>query len=116
VADIFRQHGTAYRAAHALPLGPLRVMRAIEVCRTAALGGHIEKCSHCDCSAPELSTPRNADENFISDGVWGLILYPKSTTYREFTPWRNEPDATLSTRAAFALCLTKGLTPKNPPN
>ena len=47
LADIFRQHGEAYRAAHALPLPQLRVMRAIETCRTAALGGHVEKCSHC---------------------------------------------------------------------
>jgi hypothetical protein len=47
VADIFRQHGAAYREARQLPLEQLRVMRAIEVCRTAALGGHLEKCDHC---------------------------------------------------------------------
>jgi hypothetical protein len=47
VADIFRKHGAAYRKAHPLPLEQLRVMRAIEVCRTAALGGHLEKCDYC---------------------------------------------------------------------
>src|ERR1017187_866622 len=47
VADIFRTHGAAYREAHRLPLEQLRVMIAIEVCRTAALGGHLEKCDHC---------------------------------------------------------------------
>jgi Putative transposase/Transposase zinc-binding domain len=47
VADIFRTHGAAYREAHRLPLEQLRVMRAIEVCRTAALGGHLEKCDYC---------------------------------------------------------------------
>ena len=47
LADIFRQHGAAYRAAHRLPRQQLRVMRAIEVCRTAALGGHVEECSQC---------------------------------------------------------------------
>ena len=47
VADIFRQHGAAYREAHRLPPEQLRVMRAIEVCRTAILGGHLEKCDHC---------------------------------------------------------------------
>ena len=47
LADIFRQHGQAYRDAHPLPLQQLRVMRAIEVCRTAALGGHVEQCSDC---------------------------------------------------------------------
>jgi hypothetical protein len=47
VADIFRQHGTACREAHPLPLEQLRVMRAIEICRTATLGGHLEKCDYC---------------------------------------------------------------------
>ena len=47
LADIFRQHGPAYRAAHRLRRSQLRVMRAIEVCRTAALGGHVEQCSQC---------------------------------------------------------------------
>jgi len=47
VAGIFRNHGMAYREAHKPPLEQLRVMRAIEVCRTAALGGHLEKCDHC---------------------------------------------------------------------
>src|SRR5450759_1395348 len=44
VADIVRQHGAAYRKAHPLSYEQLRVMRAIEVCRTAALGGHVEQC------------------------------------------------------------------------
>ena len=47
VADIFRQHGPAYRESHGLPANHLRVMRAIEVCRTAVLGGHKDKCDHC---------------------------------------------------------------------
>lgn len=47
LADILRQHGPSYRARHNLPLAHLKVMRAIETCRTAALGGHVEKCGHC---------------------------------------------------------------------
>jgi hypothetical protein len=49
VADIFRSAGPAYRAAHAghLSLGQLKVMTAIENCRTAALGGHVEACDDC---------------------------------------------------------------------
>jgi len=47
VADIFRQHGPAYRQSHRLPRNHLRVMRAIEVCRTAILGGHRDQCDHC---------------------------------------------------------------------
>jgi hypothetical protein len=49
VADIFRIAGPAYRAAHAghLSLHQLKVMSAIEHCRTAALGGHVESCEDC---------------------------------------------------------------------
>ena len=47
LADIFRQHGPSYRARHDLPLAHLKVMRAIETCRTAVLGGHVERCGHC---------------------------------------------------------------------
>ena len=47
LADIFRRSGASYRAAQSLPLQQLRVMRAIEVCRTAALGGHVEHYSQC---------------------------------------------------------------------
>jgi len=49
VADIFRQAGPAYRQQHAdsLSRGQRRVMGAIESCRTAALGGHVEQCDVC---------------------------------------------------------------------
>jgi hypothetical protein len=44
VADIFRAHGAAWRKANAghVSLAQLKVMSAIETCRTAALGGHVE--------------------------------------------------------------------------
>ena len=50
VADIFRAHGPAWRQAQAghISLGQLKVMSAIEACRTAALGGHVERCEDCD--------------------------------------------------------------------
>ena len=49
VADIFRAAGPAYRATHAghLSLHQLKVMSAIEQCRTAAMGGHVEACEDC---------------------------------------------------------------------
>jgi len=49
VADIFRAAGPAYRATHAghLSLHQLKVMSAIEHCRTAALGGYVEACEDC---------------------------------------------------------------------
>jgi hypothetical protein len=49
VADIFRAAGPAYRAAHAghLSLHQLKIMSAVEQCRTAAMGGHVEACTDC---------------------------------------------------------------------
>lgn len=49
VADIFRAAGPAYRATHEghLSLAQLKVMSAVEQCRTAALGGHVEACEDC---------------------------------------------------------------------
>ncbi len=49
VAAIFRRHGDAYRAAHGAHMGRVehRIMGAIEACRTAVLGGHIEACNNC---------------------------------------------------------------------
>jgi len=55
VADIFRASGVAYRAANAghLSFGQLKVMAAIEACRTAALGGHVSACA--DCGAIDIA-------------------------------------------------------------
>jgi len=49
VADIFREHGPAWRQSHAghISLGQLKVMSAIERCRSAALGGHVLCCEDC---------------------------------------------------------------------
>jgi len=49
VADIFRAHGAAWRAANAghISLNQFKVMSAIERCRTAALGGHVARCADC---------------------------------------------------------------------
>jgi Putative transposase/Transposase zinc-binding domain len=51
VADIFRRHGQAWRQANAghVSLGQLKVMSAIENCRTAALGGHVTRCENDEC-------------------------------------------------------------------
>ncbi len=49
VADAFRLYGDAYRQTHAssMSLDQLRIMKDIETCRTAALGGHVEACEEC---------------------------------------------------------------------
>ena len=61
VADVFRQHGEAYRRAHDGRLGRVerRMMRAVELCRTAALGGHVEACDDCGLTRCAYNSCRN---------------------------------------------------------
>src|SRR5882762_5024838 len=61
VADVFRRHGDAYRRAHDAHLGRIerRVMSAIELCRTAALGGHTEACAECGLVRCAYNSCRN---------------------------------------------------------
>jgi hypothetical protein len=59
VADIFRAHGEAYRQSHALTSQQLKVMRAIETCRTSVLGGHLDVCTACGHSTPAYNSCRN---------------------------------------------------------
>ena len=59
VADIFRQHGHDFRFAHRLLPEQRRVMRAIERCRTAALGGHVEQCDACSHQRIAYNSCRN---------------------------------------------------------
>lgn len=61
VAEIFRRHGDAYRHAHEGHLGRVerRVMSAIETCRTAALGGHVERCEDCGLIRIAYNSCRN---------------------------------------------------------
>ena len=61
VADIFRRFGPAWRAANAghLSLAQRRVMRAVELCRTAELGGHVEQCADCAHTRIAYNSCRN---------------------------------------------------------
>ena len=59
VADIFRLYGEEYCSRHPLPLSHLKVMQSIEVCRTAYLGGHIEKCDSCGFEHNAYNSCRN---------------------------------------------------------
>lgn len=59
MADIFRLHGQAFRRSHPLPVSQLRIMGAIERCRTPALGGHLEKCDSCGFERPAYNSCRN---------------------------------------------------------
>lgn len=61
LADVFRRHGDTYRRAHDRQLGRVerRVMSAVELCRTAALGGHVEHCRECGLVRPAYNSCRN---------------------------------------------------------
>ncbi len=59
VADIFRAQGPAWRRTVSLSLGQLKVMSAIEQCRTAALGGHVLRCSGCARTEIAYNSCRN---------------------------------------------------------
>lgn len=59
LADIVREHGDALRRSHALSPTQAAVLRAIELCRTAALGGHLDVCDHCGYQAPSYNSCRN---------------------------------------------------------
>jgi Transposase zinc-binding domain len=58
VADVFRAHGAAWRKAN-VSLGQLKVMSAIETCRTSALGGHVERCEDCAHERVAYNSCRN---------------------------------------------------------
>mgnify|MGYP001044761385 CR=1 FL=1 len=61
VADIFRDHGLAWRTANRghVSLSQLKVMSAIERCRTAALGGHVARCEDCQHTIIAYNSCRN---------------------------------------------------------
>jgi predicted Zn-ribbon and HTH transcriptional regulator len=59
LADIFRAYGASYRRDHPLPVSHRKVIEAVERCRTAALGGHIERCDSCGFERPAYNSCRN---------------------------------------------------------
>jgi predicted Zn-ribbon and HTH transcriptional regulator len=61
VADVFHRHGADWRRANAghVSLDQLQVMSAIEQCRSATLGGHVERCEDCGHSRIAYNSCRN---------------------------------------------------------
>ncbi len=59
VAEIFRRHGNAYIEARQPVSSQVRVMRAVAACRTAVMGGHLDKCDHCGHERPAYNSCRN---------------------------------------------------------
>ena len=70
VADVFRAHGAAWRKANAghVSLGQLKVMSAIETCRTSALGGHVERCEELDPLRYSCEFPIGREQIFCQNG------------------------------------------------
>lgn len=59
LADIFRQYGESYQRTHRLSACEQKVMRAISVCRTQELGGHLDRCDACGFERPAYNSCRN---------------------------------------------------------
>ena len=59
LADIFRQYGESYRRTNPLPVSHRKVMRAVELCRTKELGGHLKQCDSCGFEHPAYNSCRN---------------------------------------------------------
>ncbi|PSM31773.1 IS91 family transposase [Haliangium sp. UPWRP_2] len=59
VGDVFRAHGAVYRRHHPMSDRQSKVMRAIQQCRTSALGGHLQVCSDCGFSQPAYNSCRD---------------------------------------------------------
>jgi len=59
LADIFRSHGQSYQRTHRLSASQQKVMRAVSVCRTADLGGHLRQCDTCGFEHPTYNSCRN---------------------------------------------------------
>jgi Putative transposase/Transposase zinc-binding domain len=59
VADIFRLHGNRYREKYPLSPEQSKVFNLIKLCRTSALGGHMQQCDHCGHEQPAYNSCRN---------------------------------------------------------
>lgn len=59
LADIFRQYGQSYAKTHRLSAAQQKVMRVVETCRTAELGGHLKQCDTCGFEHPTYNSCRN---------------------------------------------------------
>jgi len=59
VAQILRDHAEAFLSRYPVPPVQRRAMRAMVACRTAALGGHLDRCTHCDYTQPSYNSCRH---------------------------------------------------------
>ena len=59
LADVFRQYGESYQRTHRISASQQKVIRAVSVCRTQELGGHLDRCEACGFERPAYNSCRN---------------------------------------------------------
>jgi hypothetical protein len=59
VADLFCRYGDQYCQNHRITAEQLKVLNLIKICRTSALGGHLQQCDHCSYQRPAYNSCRN---------------------------------------------------------
>ena len=113
IADVVRQHGAAFRRAHLLSREQHRALDAIEHCRTATLGGHVDVCRDCGFERPAYNSCRNrhcpkcqslAQARWVARRMQRLL--PVGYFHVVFTlPAELRATARLNRRLVFALLL-----------
>jgi hypothetical protein len=93
IADIFRDHGPAWREANRghVSLEQLKVMSAIERCRTAALGGHVARCENGACGHTVIAYNRFYEERRREDCIHRRYLEPINGAPRCASPSNAKP-------------------------
>src|SRR5688500_3680064 len=59
LADIFHRYGEHFEQTHRVSAAEHKVIRAVKVCRTEELGGHVDRCDACGCERPAYNSCRN---------------------------------------------------------
>ncbi|MGI9485505.1 MAG: transposase zinc-binding domain-containing protein [Geminicoccaceae bacterium] len=91
IADIFRRFGPAYRATRSLHPRQHQAMRAIEQCRTPAMGGHLQACDHCNTMVVRfhsclMGKIRNGELLVVEALVWVYLNRISSKRPRFLSP------------------------------
>src|SRR5262252_6481693 len=87
VSDIFRGHGSAWRQANAghVSLEQLKVMSAIENCRTAELGGHVARCENEKCGHTQIAYNSCRNKDWVVYRPDLVNIYARAATYVDRT-------------------------------
>src|SRR6202023_1139574 len=106
IADIFRDHGSAWRQANAghVSLGQLKVMSAIESCRTVALGGHVMRCEDCLHTQIAYNSCRNRHCPKCQGSQGARVIAPIRVAFRHRNDVGTQDEGTFAAQwLAYAL-------------